>query len=272
MPRAENHHRTAGLVSHVINRPYAALPLRLTRQFFSRLLSDTNTATGDQHGASSWLDNTHVDALGYATASASSGRLFYVCGTALFDMSQLLPDYRTAPIPDHIFEGCTPAAEVISTIANVGSHWAATWWYPGQQKWFYAEGLDYSVKPTQYLFRNWIQRHFRVVLHKEPERCYIGRQCDLDHNGNIVAIHCGVIAAHVVHGLAQPNPTRSELFPIHVPHYMRHVSVQGENDAISHTECRRWRYDQALRLLDFAEEQERQSVPGTALEMGDADA
>jgi hypothetical protein len=228
MPRNENHHRTFGLVSHVINRPYSAFPLRLTRQFFSMLLSDTNTATGDQHGASSWLDNTHVDALGYATASASSSRLFYVCSTALTDMTNILPHYRTARIPDYIFEGCTPAAEVIATIAYVGSHWAATWWYPGQQKWFIAEGLNYDPQPAQYLlFRNRIQRHFRVVLHPEPERCYIGRQSDLHHNGNLVAINCGVIAAHVLHGLAQPNPTRTELFSVHVPQFMRHVCLQG---------------------------------------------
>ena len=114
---------------------------------------------------------------------------------------RILPHYRTARIPDYIFEGCTPAAEVIATIAYVGSHWAATWWYPGQQKWFIAEGLNYDPQPAQYLlFRNRIQRHFRVALHPEPERCYIERQSDLHHNGNLVAIHCGVIATNIIHG------------------------------------------------------------------------
>ncbi len=57
------------------------------------------------------------------------------------------------------------------------------------------------------------------------------------------------------------------------PQYIRHVCMLGENGAVlyihAYMECRRLRYDQALRLLDFAEQQERNNTSGRAIDMRD---
>ena len=90
-------------------------------------------------------------------------------------------------MPTYIFERLTSSANVIATIAYVGDHWAATWWHPHSTNWYFAEGLNFDVKPTQYKFRDWVQEIFSVTLDSEPTRCYIGYQCDLNQFGDPIA-------------------------------------------------------------------------------------
>ena len=66
-------------------------------------------------------------------------------------------------------------------------------------------------------------------------------------------INCGAIAAHVLIGLAQPKQERERLLSTGIAEYMGHEqSKSGVNDATPHSVCRRWRFQHALRLLDWA--------------------
>ena len=67
-----------------------------------------------------------------------------------------------------------------------------------------------------------------------------------------MAINCGVIAAHILRGLAQPSEIRHRIFSVNVAEFMKHRLTLSSNDAISHVTCRQWRFQHALRLLDWA--------------------
>ena len=58
-----------------------------------------NTAVGSLCGGLSWFENTHVDALGFEAAYASSGRLFYVHSTDLYQVA-CSPENRAMKISD----------------------------------------------------------------------------------------------------------------------------------------------------------------------------
>ena len=223
--------------------------LILSRKFFSRMLSDTNAT----NCVSSWYDDRIVDALGYEAASGSSGRMFYVNSRQL----TTAVDHTNDHVPGWIFQTLLPEHEVICTIAYVGLHWAATWWYPGSTEWFFAEGLDYDVKPTQYMFRKWIMQHFSVVLENEPTRCYIGSQCDYNNFNQLVAINCGVIAARIVQGLSKPRAQRDLVLGPNMPEYLDHIQLYEGNDCISSVTCRLWRFEQSSRLVAWAVRQQQ---------------
>jgi hypothetical protein len=78
-------------------------------------------------------------------------------------------------ISPSIFEGIAPTVEVVATIAYVGDHWATTWWCIGWREWFFAEGLNYSVKATQYKFRDWVEEHFMSNWKKSRCAFILGR-------------------------------------------------------------------------------------------------
>ena len=195
--------------------------------------------------------------MGHESAQESSGRLYYISGSTLYNLASTAEN-RASPVPDSVFHGITETVQVIASIIYVGSHWAATWWCPGSNEWFFAEGLDFAVKPAQYKFRDCIKSHFAVELNDEPTRWYIGKQHDLTHDGHLVQINCGVIAVRVIHGLSQPHEQRHQQLCSFITEYMKLVPVgavddsTGANDAISHLACRRWRVQQGLRLFQWA--------------------
>ena len=107
--------------------------------------------------------------MGHESAQESSGRLYYISGSTLYNLASTAEN-RASPVPDSVFHGITETVQVIASIIYVGSHWAATWWCPGSNEWFFAEGLDFVVKPAQYKFRDCIKSHFAVELNDEPTR------------------------------------------------------------------------------------------------------
>ena len=115
------------------------------------------------------------------------------------------------------------------------------------------------MQQAQYKFRDWIKSHFAVELNDEPVRWYIETQHGLTHDGHLMAVNCGVIAALVIHGLSQPKDQRDEQLCTLISEYMQHVDgISGVNDAISHLACRRWRVQQSLRLFEWAVAQREQ--------------
>jgi hypothetical protein len=252
-PSAETKLRHQETVTNVIHHRCFPLgqPLRLTRSFLSRLLSDTN-AEHRPRTDTSWYDERHVDTLGHEAAQASSGRLHYISGSLLH---QLAMTAENRALPDDVFHGITETTQVIASIIYVGHHWATTWWCPGSSDWFFAEGLHYDVKPAQCKFRDCIESHFTIQLNHDPKRLYIGTQHDLKYDGTLNPINCGIIAVRVLHGLSHPHEQRYQQLHTLVVEYMNLVpdlAFTGVNDAISHLACRRWRVQQALRLFQWA--------------------